>query len=98
NGAVLGAHVTSGTPAVGERLTSTTAMLVGQGMDAAAAGRAAAALLGKAVAGQSIVLAFDTAFNAVALLFVIAAPVLIALKIGLARSAKSRLLLSLTEH
>ncbi|MGB3389628.1 MAG: DHA2 family efflux MFS transporter permease subunit [Pseudaminobacter sp.] len=97
NGAVLGAHVTSGTPAVSERLTSMAAMLVGQGMDAAAASRAAAALLGKAVAGQSIVLAFDTAFNVVALLFVVAAPVLIALKIGLARSAKSRPPLSLTD-
>jgi DHA2 family multidrug resistance protein len=42
------------------------------------------------VAGQSAVIAFDTAFNAVALLFIIAAPVIIAVKKGLARSAARR--------
>ncbi len=89
NVAVLGASITAGVPAVGERLTATAAMLAAKGMDAAAAGRAATSLLGRAVAGQSTVIAFDTAFNAVALLFVIAAPVLVAIKIGLARYAKS---------
>jgi DHA2 family multidrug resistance protein len=59
-------------------------------MDAAAASRAAMALLGRIVTGESTVIAFDTAFNAVALLFVVAAPVLVATKIGLARHAKSR--------
>ncbi|WP_084731595.1 DHA2 family efflux MFS transporter permease subunit [Microvirga vignae] len=89
NVAVLGAHVTAGVPAVSERLTTTTAMLAARGMDAAAASRAAMALLGRVVTGQSTVIAFDTAFNAVALLFVAAAPVLIATKIGLSRYAKS---------
>jgi len=88
NAAVLGAHVTAGTPAVSERLAATAAMLAARGMDAAAAGRAATSLLGKAVTGQSTVIAFDTAFNAIALLFVFAAPVLVAIKIGLARHAK----------
>jgi DHA2 family multidrug resistance protein len=60
------------------------------GMDAVAASRAATGLLGKAIAGQSTVIAFDTAFNAVALLFVIAAPVLIVIKIGLSRYARTR--------
>jgi DHA2 family multidrug resistance protein len=36
------------------------------------------------------VIAFDTAFNAVALLFVIAAPLLVATKIGLDRYAGMR--------
>lgn len=89
NIAVLGAHVTAGAPAIGERLTTTTAMLVAKGMDAAAAGRAAMSLLGRSVIGQSTVIAFDTAFNAVALLFVVAAPVLVTIKIGLHRYAKS---------
>ena len=44
-------------------------MLVAKGMDAAAASRAAMSLLGRVVIGQSTVIAFDTAFNAVALLF-----------------------------
>ncbi|WEX74685.1 DHA2 family efflux MFS transporter permease subunit [Sinorhizobium numidicum] len=90
NVAVLGANVTAGRPAVIDRLTTTTAMLTARGMDAAAAGRAAASLLGRVITGQSTVIAFDTAFNAVALLFVIAAPVLVAIKIGLSRYAKMR--------
>ena len=79
NVAVLGANVTAGVPAVGERLATTTAMLAAKGMDAVAASRAATSLLGRAVTGQSTVIAFDTAFNAVALLFVVAAPVLVAI-------------------
>ncbi|MDK1384037.1 MFS transporter [Sinorhizobium sp. 8-89] len=90
NVAVLGANVTAGGPAVGERLTKTAAMLAARGLDATAAGRAATSLLGRIVTGQSTVIAFDTAFNAVALLFVIAAPVLVAIKIGLSRYAKVR--------
>ncbi|WP_084044549.1 MFS transporter, DHA2 family, multidrug resistance protein (plasmid) [Ensifer sp. WSM1721] len=90
NVAVLGANITAGRPAVIERLTTTAAMLTAKGMDAAAASRAATSLLGRAVTGQSTVIAFDTAFNAVALLFVIAAPVLVAIKIALSRHAKER--------
>ncbi|MGY3616125.1 DHA2 family efflux MFS transporter permease subunit [Bradyrhizobium sp. USDA 10063] len=95
NLAVLGASITAGVPAVGERLTTTTAMLAARGMDAVAANQAATSLLGRAVTGQSTVIAFNTAFNAVALLFVIAAPVLVTIKIGLARSAKMRAVRSL---
>ena len=85
---VLGASVTAGVPAVSERMTAATAMLAAKGMDALAASRAATGLLGRAVTGQSTVIAFDTAFNAVALLFVFAAPVLVTVKIGLHRYAK----------
>jgi DHA2 family multidrug resistance protein len=59
-------------------------------MDAAAAGRAAVSLLGRVVSGQATVIAFDTAFIAVALLFVVAAPMLVGIKIGLSRHAKVR--------
>ncbi|KJC60313.1 MFS transporter [Bradyrhizobium sp. LTSPM299] len=90
NVAVLSANVTAGVPAVTEQLTATTAMLAARGMDAVAASRAATSLLGRVVTGQSTVIAFDTAFNAVALLFVFAAPVLVTIKIGLARYAKMR--------
>ncbi|MBO1907979.1 MFS transporter [Microvirga sp. 3-52] len=90
NLAVLGSHVSAGVPAISERLTAMTAMLVAKGMDAAGAGRAAMSLLGRIVAGQSTVIAFDTAFNAVAILFLIAAPVLVTIKIGLARYAKAQ--------
>lgn len=84
---VLAAHVTHGVAAVSERLATTTAILIGKGMDAGSASRAAMALLDKAVIGQSTVIAFDTAFNAVALIFVFAAPVLVTFKICLHRFA-----------
>jgi DHA2 family multidrug resistance protein len=87
---VLGANVTAGVPAVSERLTTTTTMLAARGMDAVAASRAATSLLGRVVTGQSTVIAFDTAFNAVALLLVIAAPVLVVVKLGLSLYAKMR--------
>jgi MFS transporter, DHA2 family, multidrug resistance protein len=89
NVAVLGANITAGVPAVSEWLTTTTAMLAARGMDTVAASRAATTLLGRVVTGESTVIAFDTAFNAVALLFVVAAPVLIAVKISLTRYAKT---------
>lgn len=90
NQAALAAHVVAGAPAVSERLAGTTSLLVSRGMDAASAGRAATSLLGRAVGGQSTVIAFETAFNSLVLLFVFAAPVIIAFKIGLAKSAKVR--------
>ncbi|WP_375739058.1 MFS transporter [Pseudomonas boanensis] len=90
NVVVLGTDVTAGGTSVIERLTTTTAMLTVKGMDAAAASRAATSLLGRLVSGQSSVIAFDTAFNAVALLFVAAAPVLVGIKIGFSKYAKVR--------
>jgi MFS transporter, DHA2 family, multidrug resistance protein len=86
---VLGTNVTSGGPAVSERLTTTAAMLAARGMDAVA-DRAAISLLDRVVIGQSTVIAFDTAFNAVAVLFLVAAPVLVTIKIGLHRYAQTR--------
>lgn len=90
NAVVLGANVTPGGAAVIERMTTTTAMLSAKGMDAVAAGRAATSLLGRLVTSQSTVIAFDTAFIAVALLFVIAAPILVGIKIGFSRYEKVR--------
>lgn len=90
NQVVLGAHVTAGSPAVTERIATMTSMLIGRGMDAAAAGQSALMLLGRAVAGQSTVIAFNSAFAAIALLFVVAAPLLIAIKIIVSRAGKAR--------
>ncbi|MCA1375466.1 DHA2 family efflux MFS transporter permease subunit [Bradyrhizobium sp. IC4060] len=90
NATVLGASVTAGLPAVSERLGTTSAMLAARGMDSVAAGRTAMGLLGRALTGQSTVIAFDTAFAAIALLFVIAAPVLVTIKIAFALHAKKR--------
>jgi MFS transporter, DHA2 family, multidrug resistance protein len=85
NVAVLGANISAGVPAVGERLTTTAGMLASKGLDTATATATSTILLGRAAAGQSMVIAFDTAFSAVALLFVVAAPVLVGFKIGLTR-------------
>jgi DHA2 family multidrug resistance protein len=88
NVAVLGASLTSGTHAVAERLALTSAVLMAKGMDAVGADQASLRLLFGAVTRQATVIAFDRAFAAVALLFVVAAPVLVAIKIGLARHAR----------
>ena len=89
NATVLGASVTAGVPAVSERLTTMSTMLAARGMDGVAAGRTAVGLLGRTITGQSTVIAFDTAFAAIALLFVVAAPVLVTIKIGLSRYAQA---------
>ncbi len=89
NLAVLGANVTAGVPAVTGRLATMTAMLTSKGMDTLTASRAATKILGNVVVGQSTVIAFNTAFNTVALLFVVAVPVLLAIKFGLSRHANT---------
>ena len=90
NAAVLAASVTADTPAVSERLATVSVMLASRGLDGVAAGRAAMGLLGRAVTGQSTVIAFDTAFATVALLFVVAAPVLVTIKVGFSLHDKKR--------
>lgn len=59
-------------------------------MDTLVAGRASVALLGRAVSGQSAVIAFDVAFFAVVLLFAVAAPLLVGIKLLLARYPSKR--------
>ncbi|WP_332108781.1 MFS transporter [Pseudomonas asiatica] len=87
NAQALGAHVSTGATAVNERLDSVTSMLRLEGIDPPAAGRVAMSLLSQAVTGQGAVIAFDTAFIAVALLFAVAAPLLVCIKMLLARMA-----------
>lgn len=87
---VIAAHVTAGTPAVTARLATTTAILMSRGMEADAANQAALQLLGRAVSGQSAVIAFNAAFCAVALLFVVAAPAVVTIRIVIGRAGKAR--------
>jgi MFS transporter, DHA2 family, multidrug resistance protein len=84
---ILGAALSPGSSALADRLASTSALLIARGLDAGAAAKTAVGILGGVVRGEATVLAFDSAFNLVALLFVVAAPVLIAVKIILARSS-----------
>lgn len=85
NAAVLRTYIVAGDPMVIKRLAATAAMLSSKGTDATAAGDVAVKLLGRTIVHQSTVMAFDMAFIAVALLFVVAAPAMIAVKIGLSR-------------
>jgi DHA2 family multidrug resistance protein len=87
---VMGAGIAPGNPALAERLASVTAVLVERGMDAVAAAKAATGLLSRAVSGQASAIAFNTAFGAIALLFVVAVPLVLGLRIGLAGAAKRR--------
>lgn len=90
NQVVLGANVAPGSVAVGDRIAATAAALAARGVDAGAAAKVAVAGLGRVIGGQATVIAFDTAFAAVALLFVVAAPLLVASKVVLARLARRR--------
>jgi DHA2 family multidrug resistance protein len=88
--AALSANVSVGVPAVETRISATTAMLAANGVDPAGVSRIAASLLARATGGQAVVIAFDTAFIVVALLFIVAAPGIIALKIALRRHSLHR--------
>lgn len=85
NKAVLAAHVLPGREAVTDRLALLAGHLIAGGMEPAAAARAAVLMLGREVTRQASILAFDTAFLAIALFFIAAAPVLIAVKAILSR-------------
>jgi MFS transporter, DHA2 family, multidrug resistance protein len=90
NQSALAANLHPGSLAVSTRIASVTEMLVGRGMNSAEAGHAAIGLLQRTVTSQATVLAFETAFAAVALLFVVAAPLMIAIRISLAKTAWRR--------
>jgi DHA2 family multidrug resistance protein len=85
NVTVLAADVTNGQISVMDRLHQTTGLLAGRGLEAGSAAKAAVGLLGRQVTLQATVISFDDAFLTVALLFVAAAPFLIAWKLVLAR-------------
>lgn len=90
NHVVLGAALAPGSPALLERLTSSASLLVGRGMEAGMAMKAATSMLGRAVTDQATIIAFNTAFIMLASLFLVAAPILVTSKIALVRVAKRR--------
>lgn len=96
NLAVLSSHVTSGMPFVSERVAATTASLASKGVDTGSATQVATFLVGKTLQVQSSVIAFETAFAAVAVLFVFAVPLAVVtkllLKIKSARMAGERVM------
>jgi len=91
NRTILGAALTPGSQSVADRIGEYSALLVGRGMDPAPAAAAARALLARSLGAQGNVIAFNTAFNSVALLFIAAVPVIVVVKVMLARKATQRL-------
>jgi DHA2 family multidrug resistance protein len=90
NRTMLGAVLTPGSHALTERIGEYSALLVGRGMDPGTAASAARALIARTLGGQGTVIAFNTAFIAVALMFVAAVPIIVAVKVVLARQASRR--------
>ncbi|WHS30034.1 hypothetical protein QLQ09_00090 [Brucella sp. NM4] len=90
NVSVLGSHITAGYSAVGERLGTSEALFEARGMTTVGAGQASMVFLEKTVANQSTVIAFNTAFLTIALLFVVAVPILIGVKMVLTAVSKKR--------
>ncbi len=88
NLSVLATNITNGRPAVTDRLVQIGNLLTAKGVETASTQKAAINLLGRQVATQATVISYDTAFLAIAMLFLAAAPVLIAYKIVLGRFAK----------
>jgi len=81
----LGASLTPGSQGLANRIAEYSALLVERGMDPGPAATAARALLVRALGEQSVLIAFNAAFVAIALLFVAAVPVIITVKLTLAR-------------
>ncbi|KQY22521.1 MFS transporter [Rhizobium sp. Root482] len=90
NRAVLAAYITPGRPDVIDRLLSVAHYLSAHGL-AAGANKASALLIGKAVAVQSMTIAFNSAFFSVALFFLLAAPILIVSKVMVGKLIARRL-------
>jgi DHA2 family multidrug resistance protein len=87
NRALLGAALTSGSHTVADRMGEYSMLLAGRGLDPGSAASAARTLLARSLGGQGTVIAFNTAFIAVALMFVAAVPIVVAVKVVLARQA-----------
>ena len=63
-----------------------SALLQMRGLDPAASNQAAIGILSQTLTRQAIVIAFDTASLTLVLIFVVAAPVVIGVKVGLSRA------------
>jgi MFS transporter, DHA2 family, multidrug resistance protein len=82
NRSVLASSLASGNPALAERQDMVAALLVARGYNPADAEGAAMALIEKTIRAQVDVLSFSEAFLALALLFVIAVPILVSVKLA----------------
>ncbi|MGK9236262.1 DHA2 family efflux MFS transporter permease subunit [Inquilinus limosus] len=85
NRTVLAEQLAPGNPVLADRQEALSALLAARGYPAEEAGAAATAVIQKAFVQQVATLSFNECFLAIALLFLVAAPVLVATKLTLAR-------------
>lgn len=90
NRTVLCAYISPGRVEVTERIAMLTASLSARGLEAGDAAKAAMQMLARDLARQASVNAFETAFLTVALFFVVAAPVMITVKLLIGRMHRAR--------
>ncbi|WP_421368039.1 MFS transporter [Agrobacterium tumefaciens] len=90
NRAVLGAHILPGREEVISRIASLSHGLSSHGMETGLASKTAVGLIDKQLLLQSTTIAFDTAFFAIALFFLGAAPFLIMWKIVIGKVLASK--------
>ncbi len=86
NRGILASYLTSGNTALAERQEMVAGLLTARGYNPEEAASAATAVLQKALQAQVSVLSFSEAFLALALLFVVAVPILLSVKIAQAVS------------
>jgi DHA2 family multidrug resistance protein len=82
NRGILASHLAPGNPALAERQDMVAALLAARGYNPAEAATGAIAVIQKTLQAQVAVLSFSEAFLALALLFVVAAPMLVSIKVG----------------
>jgi DHA2 family multidrug resistance protein len=87
NRSVLASYLASGNPTLVERQDTVAALLEARGYNPAEAASAAWAVIEKTIQAQVDVLSFNEAFLALALLFVVAVPILVSVKLGQATLA-----------
>ncbi|WP_318012628.1 MFS transporter [Mesorhizobium sp. CA15] len=92
NRTILATHLVDGDPAADQLLRAVASTLTSNGVDRAAAAKAALSLLRRALDKQVSIISFDEAFFGLVLLFAVAAPCLIVIKqlIGRATPASTR--------
>jgi MFS transporter, DHA2 family, multidrug resistance protein len=90
NQTVLAAHVVAGDPYVDQRLRTIANVLASNGIDSAAATKAALPALQRALDKQVATISFNEAFFALVLLFAVAAPCLVFAKQLLGHRAAPR--------
>lgn len=85
NRTVLAEQLAPGNPTLADRQETLSALLTARGYPPEEAGAAATAVIQKAFVQQVSTLSFNECFLAIALLFLVAAPILVATKLTLAR-------------